>query len=105
MSQLSLSLISSLLVRDAHGGYQPATADQILEAARQVIDQKTQRGASFTSPTVVKEYLRAKLGGFEHEVFAVLFLDAQHRLIHYAEMFHGDGASSEGYRQVSMKVT
>jgi DNA repair protein RadC len=54
-----------------------------------------QRGASFTSPAAVKEYLRAKLAGFEHEVFAVLFLDTQHRLIEYAEMFRGtiDGAS------------
>jgi hypothetical protein len=54
-----------------------------------------QRGASFSSPAAVKEYLRAKLAGFEHEVFAVLFLDSQHRLIEYAEMFHGtiDSAS------------
>ncbi len=54
-----------------------------------------QRGTSFTSPAAVKEYLCAKLAGFEHEVFAVLFLDTHHRLIEYAEMFRGtiDGAS------------
>ncbi len=40
-----------------------------------------QRGAEFTSPALVKEYLRNKLAGFEHEVFAVLFLDTRHRLI------------------------
>jgi DNA repair protein RadC len=45
-----------------------------------------QRGASFTSPAAVKEYLRAKLAGFEHEVFAVLFLDTQHRLIEYRDV-------------------
>jgi len=55
--------------------------DQILEAARQVIELKMQRGAEFTSPALVKEYLRNKLAGFEHEVFAVLFLDTRHRLI------------------------
>jgi DNA repair protein RadC len=51
--------------------------------------------AAFSSPTAVKEYLRAKLAGFEHEVFAVLFLDTQDRLIEYAEMFRGtiDSAS------------
>jgi DNA repair protein RadC len=77
------------------GRYLPATADQILDAARQVIEQKMQRGTSFTSPAAVKEYLRAKLAGFEHEVFAVLFLDTQNRLIEYVEMFRGtiDGAS------------
>ncbi|EPK7593155.1 MULTISPECIES: RadC family protein [Pseudomonadota] len=95
MSQLSLpSFDSSLMLRDARGRYHPASADQILEAARQVIGQKMQRGTSFTSPADVKTYLRTKLAGFEHEVFAVLFLDTRHRLIDYAELFHGtiDGA-------------
>ena len=96
MSQLSFSSFdTSLMVRDAQGRYLLATADQILEAARQAIEHKMQRGASFTSPAAVKEYLCAKLAGFEHEVFAVLFLDTQHRLIEYAEMFRGiiDSAS------------
>jgi DNA repair protein RadC len=84
MMQLSFSSFdSSLLVRDAQGRYLPASVDQILDAARQVIDQKMQRGMSFTSPTVVKAYLRTKLAGFEHEVFAVLLLDTQHRLLEY----------------------
>ena len=95
MSQLSLSLDTPLMVRDGRGRYRPADADQILEAARQVIEQKMQRGAEFTSPVVVKDYLRAKLAGFEHEVFAVLFLDTRHRLIDYVEMFHGTIDSAE----------
>jgi DNA repair protein RadC len=96
MSQLFFSSFDdSLMVRDAQGRYVLATADQILDAARQAIEHKMQRGASFTSPAAVKEYLRAKLAGYEHEVFAVLFLDSQHRLIEYAEMFRGtiDSAS------------
>lgn len=96
MSQLSFSSFdSSLMVRDAQGRYLLATAEQILEAARQSIERKMQRGTSFTSPAAVKEYLRAKLAGYEHEVFAVLFMDTQYRLIEYAEMFRGtiDGAS------------
>jgi len=85
------------MVRDAQGHYLLATADQILEAARAVIDRKMQRGASLTSPEVVKEYLCAKLGGTESEVFAVLFLDTQHRLIEYAEMLHGTIDSTSVY--------
>ncbi|MFU4936696.1 DNA repair protein RadC [Pseudomonas paraeruginosa] len=104
MSQLSFpSFDSSLLVRDAHGRYLPASADDILEAARQVIDQKMQRGAEFTSPTLVKEYLRNKLAGFEHEVFAVLFLDTRHRLIEYREMFHGTIDSASVYPREVVK--
>ena len=53
------------------------------------------RSHSFTSPTVVSDYLQVKLGGLEHEVFAILMLDSQHRLIAYSEMFRGtiDSAS------------
>nr|WP_315225411.1 DNA repair protein RadC [uncultured Albidiferax sp.] len=89
MSQLSLSLDSSLLVRDDQGRYLMATADQILEAARQIIDQKTRRGASFTSPSEVKDYLKAKLSGYEREVFAVMLMDTKHCLIEYVELFQG----------------
>ncbi len=104
MSQLSFSSFdSSLMVRDAQGRYLQATAEQILEAARQAIERKMQRGTSFTSPAAVKEYLRAKLAGFEHEVFAVLFMDTQHRLIEYAEMFRGTIDSASVYPRELVK--
>ena len=104
MSQLSFSSFdASLMVRDSQGRYFLATADQILEAVRQAIEHKMQRGASFSSPAAVKEYLRAKLAGFEHEVFAVLFLDTQHRLIEYAEMFRGTIDSASVYPRELVK--
>jgi len=86
---------NTLLVRDANGDYTPAPSEVILEAARQVIDTKMQRGEKFVSPAAVKDYLRLKLAGYEHEVFAILMLDNQHRLIAYSEMFRGtiDSAS------------
>jgi DNA repair protein RadC len=37
------------------------------------------------SVLLVRDFLRLRLGGLEHEVFAVLMLDAQHRLIEYVE--------------------
>ena len=105
MSQLSFSSFDhALLVRDAQGRYLPASVDQILEAARQAIELKMQRGAEFTSPTLVKEYLRNKLAGFEHEVFAVLFLDTRHRLIEYREMFHGTIDSASVYPREVVKL-
>jgi len=43
----------------------------------------------------VRYYLSSKLRHIPHEVFACLFLDSQHRLITYEELFRGtiDGAS------------
>jgi DNA repair protein RadC len=70
----SLSIEPSLLVGDDHGRYRRATADQILAAARHVIDQQVPCGTPFTSPERVKDYLRTQLAGLEHEVFAALFL-------------------------------
>ena len=104
MSQLSIAFESSLLVRDDQGRYMQATADQILEAARQVIDQKIPRGALFTSPELVKDYLRTKLAGFEHEVFAALFLDTKHRLIEYIELFRGTIDSASVYPREVVKA-
>ncbi|PLP97932.1 RadC family protein [Cupriavidus pauculus] len=89
MSQYFSPFASTLLARDEHGNYQPATPEQILAAARQVIDEMIPHGQVFVTATQVKDYLRTKLAGLEHEVFAVIFLDAQHRLIEYVEMFRG----------------
>ena len=48
-----------------------------------------------SSPARTREFLRLSLGGLDHEIFAVLFLDNRHRLIEYVELFRGtiDGAS------------
>ena len=85
---------SPLYVRGRQCRYRPATADQIVEAARLVVDQRVQRGASFKDPSVARGYFRDKLAGLEREVFAAAFLDTRHRLIEFVELFHGtiDGA-------------
>ena len=104
MSQLSSSSFdATLMVRDAQGRYLPATADQILEAARKVVEQKMLRGVPFTSPAEVKEYLIARLAGLEHEVFAVIYLDAQHRVLDYVEMFRGTVSQTSVYPREVVK--
>lgn len=96
MAQLSLfSVNSNLMVRDHAGDLTLATPDQILEAARSVIDQKVQRGQAFLKPHIAESYLRAKLAGLEHEVFSVVMLDSQHRLIAYVELFRGSISSAQ----------
>ncbi len=99
----TFSFTSSLLVHDKAGRYVPATAEQILSEARRVIDLKIRRGAAFTSPGVVREYLGAKLAGYEHEVFAALFLDNRHRLLEYVELFRGTIDSASVYPREVVK--
>ncbi|WP_425491997.1 RadC family protein [Lysobacter niastensis] len=88
------SIECPLYVRGRRSQYRPATAEQIVAAARQVADLRMQRGASFKNPSVACDYFRDKLTGLEREVFAAVFLDTQHRLIECVELFQGtiDGA-------------
>jgi DNA repair protein RadC len=73
----------------------PATATEIIAAARRAMTRRVRRGAAMDSPRAVREFLAIKLGTLEHELFAVLLLDNRHRLIDYIELFRGtiDGAS------------
>ncbi|MEE9302667.1 MAG: DNA repair protein RadC [Thiotrichaceae bacterium] len=67
----------------------------VLEMSRRYFDEKLKRGDEITSAAKIRDYLKAKLRDYHHEVFACLFLDNRHRMITYEEMFTGtiDGAS------------
>lgn len=83
-----------LYIRDDTKRYRAASADEIIEAARAVADQRMQRGEAFTDPQASGRFFQDKLAGLEREVFAAAFLDTHHRLIEYVELFQGsiDGA-------------
>lgn len=55
------------------------------------------------SPQVVRDFLRVRLGGLEHEVFAALMLDAQHALIEYVELFRGTVSQTSVYPREVVK--
>ena len=61
----------------------------VMETARRALAQQMAAAPVFDSPGRVKDYLGLQLGGRPQEVFAVLFLDGQHRLLRLEEMFHG----------------
>lgn len=61
----------------------------VMEMARRALRQPLQRGPVFDAPGTVKDYVSLHLGRRQQEVFGVLFLDAQHRLIEWRELFQG----------------
>ena len=83
-----------LWVHDQHGAMRLASSEEILKAAREVMNRRVRRGTSMSSPQLVRNYLSLKLGTLEYELFCVLLLDKRHRLIEYVELFRGtiDGA-------------
>lgn len=77
----------------------------VMELARRSLAQQLSDRPVFDSPQRVKEYLRLQLGHLGHEVFAVLFLDAQHHLIRLEEMFRGTLTQTSVYpREVARRA-
>ncbi len=75
----------------------------VMEMARRALAQQMQAAPVFDSPQRVKDYLGLQLGGRAHEVFAVVFLDAQHRLLRLEEMFHGTLTQTSVYPREVVK--
>lgn len=61
----------------------------VMEMARRALAQPLRESPVFDTPARVREYVALQLGGRDHEIFAVLFLDAQHRLLRTEELFRG----------------
>jgi DNA repair protein RadC len=72
-----------------------AQLQAVMEMARRHFAEILQRGNALTSPEITRAYLSAQLRGYSYEVFACLFLDNQHRVLQWEELFRGtiDGAS------------
>ena len=76
-----------------------------LQQALQVLESRMlAHGALLGSPTAVRDYLRLRLAHLEHEMFVVLFLDAQHRLIAAEEMFRGTLSQTSVYPREVVKA-
>lgn len=61
----------------------------IVQQALELLACEIRAADALHSPQAVKDFLRLKLGDRPHEVFAILLLDAQHRVISFEEMFRG----------------
>lgn len=83
------SAASLLPVRDVAGEYRPADADEVLQAAQRVLAGRVRGTDVLKSPAAVMDFLQTRLGNLPHEIFAVVHLDAQHRVLDYVEIFQG----------------
>jgi DNA repair protein RadC len=75
----------------------------VLEISRRALKEELQRGDALNSPRVVRDYLQLLLGGRHQEVFLVLFLDTQHRVIASEEMFNGTLSQTSVYPREVVK--
>ena len=75
----------------------------VLEVARRSLAETLRSAPVFDGPQKVKDYAALQLAGRPHEVFAVLFLDAQHRLLQWQEMFAGTLSQTSVYPREVVK--
>ncbi len=75
----------------------------VLEMSRRALGEEMRSGDALNSPRAVREYLQLLLRGKEQEVFMVVFLDAQHRVIKAEELFHGTLTQTSVYPREVVK--
>jgi DNA repair protein RadC len=80
-----------------------AELQAVMELARRALIAQLVERPVFDSPTAVRDYLRLQLADLGHEVFAVLFLDAQHRLLVYEPLFRGTLTQTSVYPREVLK--
>ena len=117
VSELLSPLVCTLSTASPHvseSGAQvaaPATADTVLahrlSVARELLlrdlREQMRYGPVMSSPQVLRDWLRLKLAALPYEVFSVLWLDNQHHLIEYDELFRGTLSQTSVYPREIVK--
>lgn len=77
----------------------------VLEMAQRHTFEELSRGDVLTNPEATRAYLSHKLRRYSYEVFACLFLDNQHHILEFEELFRGTIDSASIYpREVVKKA-
>lgn len=97
-------LVPQLWVKGPRRALRVAAPHEVLKAAEAVLRTELQFRTVVDSPKVARELLRVRLGRLEHEVFAVMLLDAQNRLIDLVEMFRGTLTQTSVYPREVVKL-
>ncbi|MFV1983574.1 MAG: DNA repair protein RadC [Thiohalomonadales bacterium] len=80
-----------------------AQLQAVLEMSRRHLSESMIKSDILTDPAATKQFLHAKLRDYDHEVFAALYLDSQHQVIHFEELFQGSIASATVYPREVVK--
>jgi len=75
----------------------------IFEMSRRALKETMQGQDALSSPQHVRDFLCLKLASLPYEVFMVLFLDAQNKLISADELFHGSLTQTSVYPREVVK--
>jgi len=97
--------VQSLQLVKGLGPAKQAELLAVFELARRALSQRLKEREAFHTPGAVKQYLQLQLAHKNHEVFAVLFLDSQNRLLALEELFRGTLSQTSVYpREVVLRA-
>ena len=78
-----------------------------VEMSRRYLEAELRRGEALTTSLETRRYLSAQLRRYPYEVFAVLYLDNRHQMVHFEELFRGtiDGTDVPSREVVRQAIT
>lgn len=91
-------------VKGLGGSARRAQLLAILELSRRVLLQKMRKKDLLNNPDNVKQFLQLQMGAYSQEVFAVILMDAQYRLLGFQEMFKGTLNQTSVYPREVVKL-
>ena len=78
--------------------------DAVIAQALAILAGRVRDTDALMTPAAVGDYLKLLLGGREHEVFAVLLLDSQNRVMKFVELFRGTLNQTSVYPREVVKL-
>lgn len=81
-----------------------AQLQAVLEMGRRHLSATIAQRPAFQNPQMVKDYLVAEMRHRQREVFSVMLLDNQHRLLSYQEPFEGTIDAADVYPREVVKL-
>jgi len=91
-SGLSLLLNADVKQFCAIKGLGPAKYCQLhatLELTKRYLEEQLESEQVFNRPQQVENFLAVQMSGYQREVFSIMLLNSQHRLLGYHELFYG----------------
>ena len=96
--------ISQVMAVPGIGPAKYAALRATLELTQRYLESAVMKDGAITDPSTTRRYVSGRLRHYEREVFACLYLDNQHRLIMFEELFFGtiQNSNADYLRQLYM---
>lgn len=90
-------------MKDEPHPFDTDAAEETIRRALSILQSRLEAATVLTGLESVKSFLRLQAQGLDHEVFAVMYLDAQRRLIAYERLFRGTPTHTPVYPREVVK--